>query len=172
MFRHLWREAAIILLAILGLVLAVSAAFSIMFGESGPHSVYNDGVALLEKQEIEKAQERFAEAIISASDEPDISVSAKYNLALAMLYRDDLDSDALFQIRNILEEALRGSPQDTDIRKNLELVQNLLLETLQKELAKRGENPEDAQQMIDEFYEQYPGDGEKPGRNEGNERSY
>ena len=89
-----------------------------------------------------------------------------------MLALPDLNSDVLFQVKGLLEDALRSDPSDTDIRKNLELIQNLLRQTLEEELAQMGKDPADAEKMMDEFAPQYPSDGEKPGRGDGNERSY
>lgn len=112
---------------------------------------FNDGNALYQSQEFQRALGEYREAIESGN--PDLEARAWYNLGNA-LYRQQQFSDAL----DAYKQALRRTPNDMDAKHNLELVLEKLQQQQQQQQnqqqQQQNQSEDQQQQQRDEQQEQ------------------
>jgi tetratricopeptide (TPR) repeat protein len=109
---------------------------------------FNDGSALYQGEDFQRAMERFLEA--AESGDPDLESAAWYNLGNALFRAQQLQESL-----EAFKQALRTDPSDQDAKHNLERVLEQLQQQEQQQQGE-GENQEENQENQDQQGQQNP----------------
>lgn len=111
-----------------------------------PELAYNEGLAYYRLKDLERAREKFNEALMTT--DPDLESRAKYNLgnvayseALAQQEEDtERAIDSARMARDFYLDALQINPDDRDARANVEMAQRLIQRLIQKQQQQQQQN--------------------------------
>lgn len=133
------------------------------FDSKGPASkemaTYNKGVSLMEEGKYKQALEKFSEVQQLPPENSKLDVYALYNTGHIFATQGEGSSKTLLKARGFYVEALKITPDNVDIRKNIEILNEKIVRQLQKE----GKSEEEAKEIVDGNKRMWPKPGEKPG---------
>lgn len=157
------RTVVIILLLA---TLIASSFFGLKMRREGPSKeveAFNEGVTFLEEGNLEEAVASFDKVTRIEPNNSELDAYAMYNIA-TVLGENVSSSEGLTLARSFALEALRLKPEETRIRKQVEILTEKLIDQLMKE----GNSREEAEKLVDEKSEQgreeREGEGTKGGR--------
>ena len=143
--------------------------------DNGNIESYNSAIDSLDDKDvsIDELIDKLSKVERLSDPESYVSIAAKYNVAYMMATHPEADIQKLRVARQLLVEALRLSPEDEDIRKNLELITAVLVQQVQQQLQEAGMSEEEAQETAaEQEIGDMPGTGEKHSRGGRNDSDY
>lgn len=119
---------------------------------------YNQAVELLDGREYVDAIKQFGEVTVMPPERSTLDANSYYNMGYIVATQGNGSVDTLKLARSLYVEALRISPDDVDIRKSIEILNQAIVEQLMEE----GQTAEEARKSLEPGDDNYPqpGDGE------------